>query len=149
MGARVGRFPDWEYRLGCFLERVKDRPRVLSYPHIKDSDWDCGKFVCQAILHMTGREVSVWVHCYSNWRTLAKLMGDAFEFDLYVKEKMGQADFKEIPVEESSKGDALVVKEDNGRRSLAIRIDNHAVAPGVRGLEFAPIENAIVAYKVE
>ena len=57
------RYADWEYQLGCFLDQVKDRPRKLSHPEPSVDDWDCGHFVCEAILRMTGREVITHAKC--------------------------------------------------------------------------------------
>lgn len=142
------RFPDWEYQLGCLLEQVKDRPRVLSYPIIKDRDWDCGRWICEAILHMTGRPVHVWADCYQSWRQLTRLMGNNEAFEDYIAQQMTKAGIPEIPVEESRKGDVLIVETPAGKRGLAVRLGENCTAPGKKGLEYTSVETAIRAFKV-
>jgi len=148
MGRVTTRYPDWEYRLGCFVESVKDRPRVLSRPLIKPSDWDCGRFVCESILRITGRPVYIFAHCYQSWRGLILLLGDNDYFDQYVRERMAEAEIPEIPVEDSRKGDVLVVKTPFGKRGVAIRMGEMCAAPGDTGLEYAPVSMALTAYQI-
>ena len=148
MGRTIERFPDWEYHLGCFLKEVVNRPRHLSYPTIHDRDWDCGLFVCEAILRMTGRPVHTWATCYSNWRELARLMGNAEKFDQYIAEKMGEAGGQPIPVKKSRKGDVVVLRLPQAKRALSIRIGEHCAAPGKKGLEYAPVSLGVGAYRI-
>lgn len=148
MGRTIKRLPGWEYHLGCFLDEVKDRPRKLSFPVVSVNDWDCGHFVCEAILRMTGRPVITWARCYQSWRDLRELMVDPEKFSAYVREQMENIGAPEIPVEESTKGDLVILKESEKRRALSIRLGECCVSIGDKGLSFAPVKIGETAYRI-
>ena len=127
---------------------MKDRPRKLSHPEPSVDDWDCGHFVCEAILRMTGREVITHAKCYQAWDQLRELMADPSALMAYVDEKMEGMGSKLIPVEESRKGDLVIIKASERRRALSIRMGEFCVSTGLKGIDFAPLSDAVAAYKI-
>lgn len=148
MGRRVVRRDDWEYQLGCFLDEVSDRPRRLSVPRLRPEDWDCGHFVAEAVLRMTGRPVITWADCYGDWRVLAPLIKSAAAFEGYVKDMMTKIGAPDIPVAESRKGDVVVTSTKGNRRAITIRIGERCAAPGPAGLAFTSINQGLLAFRI-
>ena len=97
---------------------------------------------------MTGRPVSVWVDCYSDWRVLAQLMGNAHAFDNYVLSRMIDADIPKISVEEMRKGDVAVLKMPNDRRGIGLSLGATIAAPDENGLAYVDRSLAVTAYQV-
>lgn len=147
MGWTIERYPDWEYRLGCFLDEVKGRPRRLSFPAVLPEDWDCSFFVCEAVLRMTGRPVVT--HLNHGWtRDWVRMIVDHDKFNGFIKRVMTAVGAPEIPVAESRKGDVLIVEPINGQRAVGLRLGEFFAAPDDKGLSYAPMSMAISAYRI-
>ena len=144
----VVRFPEWETYLDGFLEKVASRSRHLCYPVIHEGDWDCGMFVCQAILHMTGREVGIRIRCYSDWKLLRRLMGSADELEVYVFEFMRGIGAELITVDQARNGDVVLLRLPQIKRAVSIKVNETCAVPGIKGLEYVPEALGICAYRI-
>jgi len=144
----IVRFPQWEAYLDGFLEKVASRCRHLCYPLIHEGDWDCGMFVCEAILHMTGREVGTRIRCYSDWKLLRRLMGSAAELEVYVFEFMRGIGAELIPVDHARKGDVVLLRLPQIKRAVSIKVGETCAVPGDKGLEYVSASLGICAYRI-
>jgi len=70
------------------------------------------------------------------------------KFVVYVREQMENIGAPEIPVEESKKGDLVILKESEKRRALSIRLGECCVSTGDNGLVFAPVSMGETAYRI-
>jgi len=119
------RHPDWQKRLAALVNSRARKPYRYGL-------YDCGTFVGEAVIAVTGVAPLLDVELPRGWMALAKFMiannlNDMEELATAVLGVHGDA-------EESQSGDVISWRYA-GEMYLAVRCGDEAVAPGQHGLE--------------
>ena len=121
------RYPDWPKRLDEFIQ-------LNSHRHFQWGEWDCGSFVAQAILSMTGIDMESEFHGKHSDESSARQLGSA----------------ESIAARTAQKWNLPHCSPNYARPGDPVLIDNLPIGPcmGIVGLRGTPLKvtpNGIVS----
>jgi len=127
------RVPDWPERLVSFINERRNLPFVWGQN-------DCALFAADLIGEITGVDLAADVRGYSSEREAARIIRDAG----------GMRGLVSLPEKHpglAQRGDAVLALIE-GRETFGICVGTQYIAPGMDGLVFRPMSEAMVVFEV-
>lgn len=133
---QMTRREDWPERLHDFIARRACTPFAWGVQ-------DCCRFAADAVLEMTGTDPMADLRDYASRESADALLARLGGLAAAVRGVLG----KPIPPALAQRGDVVLV-EVGDAKAMGICLGDVIAAPGPSGLQYAPLDDARVAWRI-